>query len=367
MIVKFNDLNKLHAPIMCEIQENILDVIKKSDFINGEALQEFESNWARYTGKKYCVGVSSGFHALQLSGRALGVKYPIVPTNSFVASASAFEGCRLWLAEIEPVSHLIDLNMIPYRYLDIDTIVPVHLYGQSVDMHHIRNIANDYNYKIIEDACQAHGNKQIGLGDVSCWSFYPGKNLGCLGDGGAVTTNNNDYAYRIRELANYGSTIKYKHYRIGYNCRLDTIQAAVLNVKLPYLDDWNESRRQVAQQYHEELDGFEKIRLLPYDPNSVYHLFVIESQPNLRDSLREFLKTSGIETGIHYPIPIHKQEAYKQYNHERRIVAESKADKILSLPMHPNLESDEVKYVSDKIKEFYNGIDWVKGVKVNPN
>lgn len=359
MIVKFNDLKKLHSPIMCEIQEAILDVIKKSDFINGEALQEFESAWAQYTRKKYCVGVSCGLDALRLSGIALETRCAIVPTNSFIASALAFRD--VLFVDIDSESHLIDISPLSDEYINrnyVDTIVPVHLFGQPVTSN-VQKFAKENKLKVIEDACQSHGAKGTGWGDVHCYSYYPGKNLGCFGDGGSITTDDKEVADKIRMLANYGSTKKYGHDIMGHNCRLDTIQAAILNVKLPYLDEWNESRRQAAKQYHEELEGVEEIKLLPYNSDSVYHLFVVEAEN--RDALKKYLDIMGIETGIHYPTPIHKQKAYSEYNEKKYIVAELKATKILSLPMHPFIRSDEISYVCKRIIEFYDGIKWARG------
>lgn len=353
-MIKFVDFNHVH--LMKEIQERISKVVLKRDFINGEELQEFEAAWAKFCGQKYCVGTSSGFHALQLAKESLhlltcaGVT---IPANTFIATANAFSDRVIQFVDPDWKNHLVS------EFPDETIFVPVHLYGQPCDMDYIMDQANLYSSFVIEDACQAHGAKGICLGDAACFSFYPSKNLGCWGDGGAVVTNDKDIAERVRMLANYGAKEKHNHEIVGYNCRLDTIQAAVLNVKLPYLNEWNNARRDVAQQYHEKLEGVNFIRLLPYNPDSVYHLFVIECLE--RDKLKQFLFENGIETGIHYPTPIHKTPAYKTFNNLQLPVSERLSMEILSLPIHPFMVEGEVTYVCDKIKEFSEKLKAVKG------
>ncbi len=344
-MIKFVDFN--HAHLMKEIQERISKVVLKRDFINGEELQEFESAWAKYCGQKHCVGVSSGFHALQLAKESLHLRVCAgiaIPSNTFIATANAFSDKAIQFVEPNWKNHLVS------RFPAETVLVPVHLYGQPCNMDFIMNQARLYSSFVIEDACQAHDANGIGKGDATCFSFYPSKNLGCFGDGGAVVTNNKNIAERVRMLANYGMKEKYNHEIVGYNCRLDTIQAAILNVKLPYLNEWNNARRDVAKQYHEELEGVNFIRLLPYNPDSVYHLFVIECLE--RDKLKQFLFYNGIETGIHYPVPIHKTPSYRKFNSLQLPVSERLSKEILSLPMHPFLVEGEVTNVCVKIKEI---------------
>lgn len=367
--IKFVDLKKLHEPIIKDINESINKVVNKSNFILGEDVQIFEENWARYTKQKYAIGVSSGYHALELAKRTCSLyEYSdiLIPTNSFIATANAFynDWNDIIFSDINSDNLLLDAkdleeNLKLLRFDDdiVDCIVPVHLYGQPCEMDKISSICKKYDVKIIEDACQSHGvnPRLIGKGLCTTYSFYPSKNLGCFGDGGIITTNDQEIYEKLKLLRSYGENPKNQHKTIGYNCRLDTIQAAILNVKLNYLDEWNNQRRDTAKQYHEELEGKldnNNIRLIPYNRESVYHLFVIETKN--RDNLRNYLSENGIETGIHYPIPIHKQMAYNNYNNISLPIAEKKADMILSLPMHPYIESDEISYVCNKIKEFYS-------------
>lgn len=354
MMIKFVDFN--HAHLMKEIQERISKVVLRKDFINGEELQEFESNWAKYCGQKHCVGVSSGFHALQLAKEALTLSKwtnVSIPTNTFIATANAFSNTSIQLVDCNWKNHLVSV------FPAANILVPVHLYGQPCNMDYIMDQSRLYSSFVIEDACQSHGAKGICRGDATCFSFYPSKNLGCFGDGGAVVTDNQDLAERVRMLANYGAKEKHNHEIVGYNNRLDTIQAAILNVKLPYLDKWNNARRDVAQQYQEELEEVNFIRLLPYNPDSVYHLFVIECLE--RDNLKKFLFEKCIETGIHYPTPIHKTPAYKTFNNLQLPVSERLSREILSLPIHPFMVEGEVTYICGKIKEFCEKLRIVKG------
>lgn len=308
--------------------------------------------------------VSSGYHALELAKIAVGLhEYSsiLLPTNSFIATANAFyhHDNDIILSDISTNDLLLDSKDLEEKLklmeLDndiVDCIVPVHLYGQPCEMDKISNICNKYDVKIIEDACQAHGvsPRLIGKGLCTAYSFYPSKNLGCFGDGGIITTNNQEIYEKLKLLRSYGENPKNEHKIIGCNNRLDTIQAAILNVKLNYLDEWNDYRTEIARQYYEELDGIEGIILLPFNDESVYHLFVIEA--NDRDKLKSYLAENDIETGIHYNKPIHKQKCYNDYSIPLPI-AEEKAERILSLPMHPCLQPDEVSHVCDKIKEFY--------------
>lgn len=373
MRIKFVDLGKLHEPIINEINEATNKVINKSNFVLGEELSEFEESWARYTKQKYAVGVSSGYHALELSKIAVMPKLyeqhyneyydsgfsVIIPTNSFIATANAFSNMFIQFSDIDPLNHLIDTEKLENTLIS-DIIVPVNLYGQPCNMNKIEKLPDKHNSIIITDSCQGHGTdpKLIGRGIMTCYSFYPSKNLGCFGDGGIITTNNSEIADRLRLLRSYGENPKNNHKIIGYNCRLDTIQAAILNVKLNYLDEWNDKRKEIAKQYHEELDAelneYYNVRLLPYNNDSVYHLFVIEAEN--RDKLKKFLEDNDIETGIHYPIPIHKQDCYRKFNNISLPIAEDKAKKILSLPIHPYLQTEEVSHVCNKIKEFYSGV-----------
>ncbi len=373
MKVKFVDLNKLHKPILSEINESINKVIEKSDFINGEEVKIFEERWAKYTNQKYAIGVSSGYSALKLSNKALLHWYcsnVIIPTNSFIATANAFYDKHIYFTDSDKYNHLINYSY--FKDMIFNCIVPVHLYGQPANIKQLLKLrkSEKIKFKIIEDACQAHGvsNKLIGQGDATCYSFYPSKNLGCFGDGGMITTNNKEIANKLYLLRSYGENPKNNHNVIGYNDRLDTIQAAILNVKLDYLDEWNNKRREISKQYHEKLENINNVHLLPYNKNSVYHLFVIEiinsstnkyvieNKLSERHQLIQYLRKNKIETGIHYPIPIHKQKAYEINNNLSMPNAEHQSLIKLSLPIHPNLDSAEVSYVCNKIKDFYESL-----------
>lgn len=361
--IKFVDLEKLHNPIMNNINKAINKIIQKNNYILGEELIEFEENWAKYTKQKYAVAVSSGYSALELSKQAvislLEYKYcwAAIPTNSFIATANAYNDNDhpIYFLDVYSDNLLLDIEKLEDKLeigQPVNCIVPVHLFGQPCNMDKLEKLANKYNSQIIEDACQGHGidSKLIGKGVTTCYSFYPSKNLGCFGDGGIITTNDKDIADKLRLLRSYGEIEKNRHDIIGYNCRLDTIQAAILNIKINYLDEWNENRRDVAKQYHEELENVDNLKLLPYNKDSVYHLFIVEV--NDRNGLKNYLLKNGIETGIHYPIPIHKQRAYYNHNNISLPVAEDKARRILSLPMHPCLQTEEISHICNRIREF---------------
>jgi len=326
-------------------------------YILGDEVKKFESNYAKYTESSYSAGVANGLDALHLSLKALGIgpgDEVIVPANTYIATWLAVSHVGATPVPVEPniMTYNIDPNKIEQALTKkTKAIIAVHLYGQPVDMDPILALSKQYNLKVIEDAAQAHGalykNKRIGAhGDVVAWSFYPGKNLGAYGDGGAITTNNHSIHNQITTLRNYGSKEKYINDVIGFNSRLDPIQAAILNVKLQYLDTLNARRRDIAQQYISGLDG--QACILPLaDINNEYawHLFVIRHTQ--RDELQSQLKRRGISTLIHYPIPPHLQIAYKNLGIKKGQlpITEGMHDEVLSLPMDPCMSDDAVAYV----------------------
>ena len=359
--INFVDLGRQYSSIKEEIDEAIQRVLDNTSFILGNEVEEFEKNFAEYCEVKHCVGVDSGTSALSLVLKALGVKEGdevITVPNTFIATTLAISSVGASIKFVDVDEHYnMDVaqlrNAISER---TKAIIPVDLFGQVADMDEVMAIAREHNIKVIEDACQAHGAESKGrkagsFGDVACFSFYPGKNLGAYGDGGAVVTNNEELKERLIALRNYGSKVKYHHPVKGFNNRLDALQAAVLNVKLKHLDEWNDKRRRNAQLYNELLDNTPKEK----DGNKhVYHLYVIRSDK--RDVLAEFLENKGIYTGVHYPIPIHLQKAYEELGLKEGDfpVTEKYAKEMLSLPMFAELNEEEIRYIAESIKEFTN-------------
>ncbi len=362
--INFVDLSKQYTPIKDEINNAIQNVIDNTSFILEKEVSDFERNFADFCTTKYCVGIGSGTDALYLALKSLGIgpgDEVITAANTFIATALAISHCsaKPVLVDCKPDVYTIDVDKIEKAITDkTKAIIPVHLYGQPADMDPILELAEKYSLAVVEDACQAHGAEYKGrktgcLGKIGCFSFYPGKNLGAYGDGGAVVTNDEEIAERIKLLRNYGEKVKYHHSIKGFNTRLDSIQASVLNVKLKYLEEWNELRRKNAKLYSSRLDRAEI--LLPIEEKfakHVYHLYVIRTKK--RNELQEFLKQKGIDTGIHYPVPIHLQEAYLEFgNMQGKFpVTEKVSNEILSLPMYPELSREEIEYVADCIKSF---------------
>ncbi len=360
-MIQFLDLKAPYQELKTEIDEAISRVIQSGWFIGGAEVDQFEEDFAAYCGANHAVGVANGLDALHLSLRALGVgagDEVIVPSNTYIATWLAVSQCGAKPVPVEPDARTYNID--PARIEAAITsrtkvILPVHLYGQPANMDPILEIAGRSGVKVLEDAAQAHGarykGKRLGAhGDVVAWSFYPGKNLGAMGDGGAVTTNDPQIADRIRVLRNYGSRVKYVNEVQGFNSRLDPLQAAILRVKLAYLDEWNLRRRAVAAQYQ---NGLSKCGLgLPYVPDwaePAWHLYVVQHPQ--RDVLIRQMSEAGIGTMIHYPIPPHLQQAYSSEGYARGDfpLAEEIAGKFLSLPVSPHLLSHDVETVIDKL------------------
>jgi len=356
--------------IESEIKQEIEEVINRGWFVLGENLERFEREFADYCGVKYAIGVGSGTDALLLSLKALGIgrgDEVLVPTNTFIATAEAVThaGATPIFTDIDPKTFNIDISDVPVN-LKTKAVIPVHLCGQPAEMERVCEFAKKHNLKIIEDACQAHGatykgEKAGSIGDTGCFSFFPTKPLSALGDGGIVTTNDKEVAERIRQLRNHGRSELNTHATPGYTSRLDEIQAAVLLAKLKYLDKWNFKKQKMAEKYSRLLEGIEGIETpytLPYVTH-VYYLYVIKVRN--RDLVKARLKEKGIETGIHYPLPIHLQPAYSQIPTPRLIHAEDLAGEILSLPMFPQLTDEEVKYVADALIDVCRPLNVIKG------
>ncbi|MHB8703190.1 MAG: DegT/DnrJ/EryC1/StrS family aminotransferase [Candidatus Tyrphobacter sp.] len=354
--IPFVDLKaqyRLHRDVLLHAVEAVLE---GANFIMGPDLQAFEQEFADYLGLQYCVGVGSGTAALRLGLEALGIgkgDEVIIPANTYIASAFAISqlGATPVLVDVDE-QHLIDTDLIEAAMTSrTKAIMPVHLYGQAVDLDPLMRTARNYGVRVIEDACQAHGARYRGqrlgaFGDVAAFSFYPGKNLGAYGDGGAVVTADAEIADRVRLLRDFGQRRKYEHLIIADNCRLDTIQAAVLRVKLRYLDGWNERRRAAARSYDERLSALDVSPAPCRDVGGhAYHLYVIRVPR--RDAAIEALARDGIQTGAHYPVPIHLQPAYafRRIKAGRYPRAEKAAGEVLSLPMFPEIQEGQIERV----------------------
>ena len=342
------DLKAQRAAISAEIEATIASVVDRCDFILGREVGLFEEEFADYCGVPHAVGVASGTDALHLACRAVDLgegDEVIVPAMTFAATAFAVSlmGARPVLVDVRPEDALIDPTQIEAAVTPrTKAIIPVHLYGNCADMAAVCAIAAKYSLIVIEDAAQAHGAVYAGrragsLGDIGCFSFYPGKNLGAYGDGGLITTERSDIAERIKLLRNCGSRLKYRHEEIGLNSRLDTLQAAILRVKLRWLDQWNAARRRMAAHYDTALHGIEGIDRTRHADGSVHHLYVVRVAG--RDAVQQALNARGIGAGIHYPFALHELKAYTSLGHRPGAfpVAEDWARRCLSLPLYPEL------------------------------
>lgn len=356
------DLKSQYLSIKDEIDSAIKSVIDSASFIGGKELSAFEENFAKYCNKKHCAGVDNGTAALFIALKCLGIKEKdevIIPANTFIATAEAVRMCGAKpvfidvkedaLMDVEKIEDLINART--------KAIIPVHLYGNVCDMDTIIRIAEKHGLIIIEDCAQAHGSKykgqRIPVSDIGCFSFFPGKNLGAYGDGGAIVTNNEMLHKKFKKFSDHGRTEKYTHDEEGFNFRMDNIQAAILSVKLKYLDSWIHKKQLIAQKYSESLTN----QITPPFVNSdnifhSYHLYVIRT--GKRDELRAHLEKEGISTGIHYPIPLHLQPAFSFYGYKKGDfpVAEKLAQEIISLPIYAELDDFSVEKVIGAIKSF---------------
>lgn len=360
--VPFVDLSAQYASIKDEVSEAIAKVLERTDFILGRDVALFEEEFAAFCGVDYAVGVDSGTSALELALRAYGVgagDEVITVANTFIATALAisFTGATPVLVDIDPDTYTLDASLLASVITArTKAIIPVHLYGQPADMDPILELAEQHGLVVIEDACQAHGatykGKPVGsLGHAAAFSFYPGKNLGAYGDAGAVVTSDTKVAESLKMLRNYGSAQKYHHEMRGFNRRLDTLQAAVLRVKLPYLEAWSVARRRQAKLYSELLEDSVLVPTEADYARSVYHLYVVRVKN--REELQANLQAQGVSTGIHYPIPVHLQPAYQDLGYQQGNfpITERYAKEILSLPMYPELTSSLVRHVAGAIRE----------------
>lgn len=359
------DLKAQYSTIKAEIDDAIAHVLESGIYILGENVRLFEEEFAGYTGAKYGVSVASGTDAIHLALLACGIQngdevITVSNTATPTVLAISYTGARPVFVDIDPDTYNMDISNVERAITDkTRAILPVHLYGQAVDMGPLMELARKYDLKVIEDAAQAHGSEYRGrkvgtFGEVGCFSFYPTKNLGAYGDGGIAVTNNYEIAEKLRLLRNYGQVRSYHSLIKGYNSRLDELQAAILRVKIKKIDKWNERRRRNAFMYDDMLKGSGVI--IPMESKNsrhVYHLYVVRCEK--RDELREWLASNGISTNIHYPVPVHMQKAFSDLGMGPGMlpVTEKYAEQILSLPMYPELCGEQIELVSSMIARFY--------------
>ncbi|MFN7181254.1 MAG: DegT/DnrJ/EryC1/StrS family aminotransferase [Planctomycetota bacterium] len=359
------DLKSEYKFIQDEIKNAIQEVMANGDFILGKAVEEFESNFAKYIGTNFAVGVASGTDALYLSLKALNLEKDaevITPSFTFIATVLAIvnAGLKPVLVDVSEKDYCIDVFQLEKKITKkTKVIIPVHLYGYPCNLDKVSELCRENKVYLIEDACQAHGtmykNKKIGsFGIAGCFSFYPSKNLGGYGDGGMITTNDPKINENLRYLRNYGQTSKYEHTYFGINSRLDTLQASILNIKLKYLDQWNKKRREKASYYRQLLKDLPVI-LPPEDtPDTykIYHVFVIRTKK--RDELYKYLRENNVGTVIHYPAPIHFQKSFKElFGNERYPVSESLSREVLSLPLNPFISENKIEYICKLITDIF--------------
>jgi dTDP-4-amino-4,6-dideoxygalactose transaminase len=361
-VIPFLDLKAQYGNIKDEINAAVSKVLENTQFILGDEVTAFEKEFAAYCDADYGIAVNTGTSALHLALLAAGIgagDEVITIPFTFVATVAAicYTGATPVFVDIDPVSYTIDVTQIEAAITErTKAILPVHLYGQPADMEPILEIARRYGLTVIEDAAQAHRSEYKGqrvgsIGDLGCFSFYPGKNLGAYGEGGMVVTNNPEYAHTLRMLRDWGQECKYHHILKGYNYRMDGLQGAILRVKLRYLDGWTEARRVHAALYDELLpSGVKTPTVLPYS-HHVYHIYAVRSQQ--RDALQKRLHEQGVQTGIHYPIPVHLQQAYAELKYQPGDFpcAELAANEVLSLPMYPELPQEDLKIISTAVRE----------------
>jgi dTDP-4-amino-4,6-dideoxygalactose transaminase len=365
MSVPFVDLPAQMDSIRPEIDDAVKGVLDSAHYILGEEVAAFEREFADYCGVLECVGVDSGLSALELPLRAWGIGVGdevITAANTFIATITAIRsvGATAVLVEADPRTYLLDTAAVEAAITPrTRAIIPVHLYGQTADIAPLSELAVRYHLLLLEDACQAHGARYHGrragsLGHAAAFSFYPGKNLGGAGDGGAVTTDDPELAERIRMLRNYGARVKYHHEIMGYNRRLDSMQAAILRVKLRHLDRWNAARRAVAATYAERLAGLPLVLPEVAAGNEpIWHLYVIRAAD--RDAVAKHLSAAGIETGLHYPVPLHRQQACPEFHHLQFPVSDVIAAECLSLPMFAELTRRQIEVVAEALRAALMG------------
>lgn len=364
MKIPYLNLKSIHEPLQKEFDQVYSNVMDSQWFIHGKYCREFEKDYADYCGAKHCIGVGNGLDAIRIILQAMEIGMGdevIVPANTFIATVLAvtYVGATPVFVDADPKTLNIDIDKVEEKITQrTKAIIIVHLYGHVVDVARLEGLKERYQLKIVEDAAQAHGgelaNKKVGtLGDAAAFSFYPGKNLGALGDGGAVVTDDRKLAGQVRAIASYGSIEKYVHIYKGCNSRLDELQAGFLKAKLPYLDDWNEQRRTIARKYNSEIRN-KGLRLPKWEGSRdhVFHIYPILCQD--REKLVCYLKEKGIGSNVHYPIPIYMQNAYKEYlkDADSYPVTNRICSQEISIPLYPGLKEEEQDYIVDCLNRY---------------
>ena len=364
MNIPYLDLKRIHEPLKEEFDQAYQDIMSNQWFIQGKYCRQFEEAFAEYCGAGYCIGVGNGLDAIRIILQAMGIgegDEVIVPANTFIATVLAitYVGAKPVFVDADEETYNIDFSKIESRITDkTKAVIVVHLYGRAADVTKLAGLKQKYGFKVVEDAAQGHGamlgNKRAGaLSDAAAFSFYPGKNLGALGDGGAVVTSDSALADKVRAIANYGSKEKYVHLYKGCNSRLDEFQAAFLQVKLPHLEEWNEERRRIAGRYKEEIQN-DKLTFPEWDggKDHVFHIYPILCED--RESLITYLREKGIATNVHYPTPIYEQGAYRELEAQReqypvtnRICAQE-----VSIPLYPGLTKEEQDYIIESLNRY---------------
>jgi dTDP-4-amino-4,6-dideoxygalactose transaminase len=371
MQVPFVDLNAQHQAIQDELQAAIHEVMQQSAYSSGPFVASFEEQFARYCGTDHAVGVNSGTSALHLALRALDIgpgDEVITVPNTFISTVWAiiYTGAKPVFVDVEPQYYTMDMEELEEAITPhTKAIIPVHLYGHPANMTRVRMVAQQHQLSVIEDAAQAHGahwkNRSCGTwGQLGCFSFYPAKNLGAMGEAGAVITDDPALAQRLRKLRDHAQPKKYVHEEVGYNYRMDGLQGAVLEIKLKYVEQWTERRRAIAHHYNQRLGDLPGLTIpLEHDrARHVYHLYELQLETHpLRDKLRAYLDEQQIATGLHYPIPVHLQPALEPYGYSNGDfpVTESLAKRLLSLPIYPEMSIEQIDYVADHIRRFIAG------------
>lgn len=372
--IQMVDLRSQYLRIKEEIDSAIQEVIDSSAFVKGEKVAVFQQNLEKYLGVKHVVPVGNGTDALQIALMALGLKpgdEVITPTFTFIATVEvvALLGLTPILVDVDPNTFCLSIDAVKKAIgPNTKAIIPVHLFGQNAAMQELLQIAKENKLYVIEDACQSIGSKYTFddtislmsgcMGDIGCTSFFPSKNLGCYGDGGAIFTDNDDLAIKMRSIANHGMEVRYHHDRIGVNSRLDSIQAAVLDVKLKHLDNYNQARQRVADYYNAAFSVLDNLITPVRDMKSthVYHQYTLKLEDVNRDSLQAYLKEKGIPSMVYYPIPLHRQLAFEKYysSDKKYPVADKLAQTVLSLPIHTEMKLEQMEYICYEIQEFIN-------------
>jgi dTDP-4-amino-4,6-dideoxygalactose transaminase len=365
-MISFLDLKSQYNALKIEIQNSIQQVLDNTAFALGPNVKQFEGSFSTFCDSEYCIAVNSGTSALHVALLAHGIQpgdEVITVPNSFIATTWAITYCGATpvFVDVDSETWLMNPDLIEQAITPkTKAMIPVHLYGQPADMDPINNIAKKYGLIVIEDAAQAHaatykGQKIGGLGNTTCFSFYPGKNLGAYGEGGAVVTNDENITKHIQKLRDHGQSEKYRHEMIGYNYRMDGIQGAVLDVKLKYLQEWTSKRNDIALRYQNNLNEIEQIQLphIRKDSKSSFHLYVVHNEK--RNDLMNYLNEKGIATGLHYPVSIHLQKAYKHLGYKKGEfpIAEKNAEQCLSFPLYPELPGDQIDYICNNINKYF--------------